>query len=78
MALLDTPKTLNGYPVIRVEQHKVCATVMVERKDDPMPYVVATWWPDLGKSWSWGHYCETMDEATTEFNEAATRNTARN
>ena len=77
-AIMDTPKTLNGYPVIRVEQHKNCATVMV---DKPGEYVVATWWPELGSSWSWGHYfpgpADACDEAMHDFNRTATRNAGR-
>lgn len=81
MALLNTPTQLNGYPVTRVEQHKSCATVMVEK---PGEYVVATWWPELGETWSWGHYFPTehgdlgaFNEAREEFNATATRNAKR-
>lgn len=81
-AIMDTPKTLNGFPVVRVEQHKNVSTVMVGK---PGEYVVATWWPDLKSTWMWGHYhivrngdVEAAYRAATEdFNETATRNKDR-
>jgi len=83
MAIMDTPKELNGYPVIRVEQHTDCATVMV---DKPGEYVVATWWPELKTCWMWGHYFPVREvgddriafkDAMETFNECATRNGKR-
>lgn len=85
MAIMDTPKTLNGYKVIRVEQHKNCSTVMC---DAPGKLVVATWWPELGNTWSWGHYYhpdngtiaaheKNRQAANADFDETATRNAKR-
>lgn len=82
MAIMDTPKELNGFPVVRVEQHKNCSTVMIGK---PGEYVVATWWPDLKTTWMWGHYfmirmgdVETAyRDATKDFNTTASFNTTR-
>lgn len=81
-AIMDTPKTLNGFPVVRVEQHKNVATVMVDKGYE---FVVATWWPDLKTTWMWGHYHlvrngdveAARQEARADFNETATRNADR-
>lgn len=78
LALLEIGGRLNGYTVVERKAHENCVTVMVLRKDDSeVPYVVATWWPDLGKTWSWGHYCHNIKEADTAFAEAAVRNERR-
>lgn len=46
---MNAPRTLNDYEVIRAKVHANCVTVMVHRvDDDAYPYVVATWWPELG------------------------------
>lgn len=83
MAIMDTPKVLNGYPVIRVEQHGECSTVMMAGADK---FIVATWFPNNGSGWSWGHYHhfnsdetrnDALDDATVSFNQAATRNARR-
>lgn len=71
------PTMLNGHPVIRLERHANCTTVMVERDPNHLPYVVATWAPHLGSTWSWGHYCIDRDEADAEFAATAARNGAR-
>ena len=71
------PVTLNGYPVIEYDVHANCATIMVERCDNAIKYVVATWWPSLGTSWSWGHYCATIGEARAAFTDANKRNRNR-
>lgn len=71
------PATLNGHPVVAKEEHANCSTVMVLRDDNSVPYVVATWWPSLGTSWSWGHYCDDRVEADRAFRAAASRNAAR-
>lgn len=83
-AIMNTPTALNGYRVIRSEQHKTCSTVMLI---DNGRYIVATWWPELGDSWSWGHYFhfsedggarnDAFDDATDDFNKTAARNTGR-
>ncbi len=72
------PETLNQYPVVKAEAHtNGWTTVMVHRADDPMEYVVASWWPSLGTQWSWGHYCHDKAEADDEFALVARRNEAR-
>jgi hypothetical protein len=72
------PTELNGYPVIRFAEHKNCVTVMVRREQNPaIPYVVATWWPELKSTWSWGHYCYNSVEADAEFKAAKARNEKR-
>lgn len=73
----QVPKKLNGLPVLAS-----CAggtgyhTVMMERPGF-QPFVVATWWPDLETSWSWGHYCDTREEADGIFAQVATLNARR-
>lgn len=75
---IAAPLTLNGFPVVSEFSHfNGYVSVMVKRENDPMPYVVATWWHGLGNTWSWGHYCETMAEAESEFKAAIARNDKR-
>lgn len=75
--MIRAPKSLNGYPVVRQRPHPNCATVMMKR--DAGDYVIATWWPDLGDSWMWGHYLPdtTSLELDTEFRDVADRNATR-
>jgi hypothetical protein len=78
MATMTAPKTLNGYPVIRAEVHTNVVTVMM---DAPGQYVVATWWPELGTAWMWGHYFrgpkDEFQAAMLAFNTIAIRNEKR-
>lgn len=70
--------TLNGAPVIQAELHENgITTVMVKRRDEHCPFVVATWWPGLGTQWSWGHYCQDLVEAREMFQQVAERNVMR-
>lgn len=72
------PTQLNGYQIIEIRYHQNCATVMVYRPDEERaPYVVATWWPELGTTWSWGHYCTTEAEADETFAEVRAKNARR-
>lgn len=76
---MDTPTKLNGYEVVRVEQHANCSTVMVDKGGE---LVVCTWWPELGTRWQWGHYFSCRSKgwrelATEDFNETAKRNAGR-
>lgn len=71
----DLPEELNGYPVIESKQHRNCHTVMVRKPHGEL--VVATWWAELGKTWSWGHYCFDNQEANKAFAEASARNEKR-
>ena len=92
--LVTAPATLNGYPVIKSEVHdNGYVTIMVAKPaglgDGPgqkySEFVVATWWPDLGTGWSWGHYFSTYgktddearNKADADFNETAQRNKGR-
>ena len=51
------PETLNGYPVVAYIEHENCATVMMDRSEGELTdLIVATWWPELGDRWQWGHY----------------------
>ena len=74
---MQAPATLNGYPVIQSRVHESCVTIMVERSDMITPFVVATWWPALGDSWSWGHYEYCRPDALEMFEEVAGRNRRR-
>lgn len=74
---MNIPTHLNGHLVIQSAVHSVCATVMVFRKNDAMPYVVATWWEGLGSKWSWGHYSADLETANREFAAASARNAMR-
>lgn len=76
--MIKAPEKLNGYPVIASSIHSNgYVTVMVERKGDYMPFVVATWYPELKSSWLWGHYSDNRADADKDFQEAQTRNTNR-
>jgi hypothetical protein len=79
------PSKLNHCPVIQSRMHARCFTVMMEGEGQ---YIVATWWPDLGSTWSWGHYSPftandqaSKDEAhrlaSRDFEDAAKRNIQR-
>lgn len=72
----DIPAKLNGYPVISHTIHATCVTVAVDRGDC---IVVATWWPELGDSWMWGHYLHglTGGQQQQEYLEIAARNARR-
>ena len=83
----QVPDTLNGYPVCAVEMHHTCATVLVIRDPENAPnhkdLVVATWSPDAGDGWCWGHYIRHDDtdvaqqEAEADFRDTAKRNARR-
>ena len=69
---MTTPTTLNGFPVIADAPRKrdeSQTAVVVYRRGDPMPYVVATWTPTCGTTWTWGHYFETLPMAAGYFAE---------
>jgi hypothetical protein len=64
----NVPKALNGYPVAMATPHENgFVTVLVIRQNAPMPYVVATWWPNLKTTWMWGHYNSSPETAMDEF-----------
>lgn len=57
------PATLNGAPVLAVAAQGDRLRVLVDRgADSAHRFVVASWWPGLGRSWSWGHYFATAQE----------------
>lgn len=59
------PQTLNGYPVKAFTIHPQGdrALVLVCRPQAFQPWVAATWWPELGETWQWGHYFDSWEEA---------------
>jgi hypothetical protein len=73
------PSRLNGYPVIRAQDHgNGYATVMVHLSDNgATPFAVVTWWPDLNTSWMWGNYCRDASDAESAWNEVEARNAKR-
>jgi hypothetical protein len=75
--VLDTvPRTLNGYPVLHRQAHKNGYwTVLLQTNENS--YVVATWWPELGTTWQWGHYSNDYAEAMDDFAEVQHRNRKR-
>lgn len=77
MSHVKHPSTLNGYPVERFIPHDNCASVMVRR--GPNDFVLATWWPDLGETWMWGHYLPGASriEREAEWIELQDRNATR-
>lgn len=72
--LSHRPQVLNGYRVVLYEQHSGCATVLVDKGDE---WVVATWWPELGETWCWGHYVDSLLPALNEFRAVCARNERR-
>ena len=75
---------LNGFPVTAHEVHANCVTVMCIRDPENAPnhksLVVATWSPETGDGWMWGHYFHgdvAQDEAQADFHETARRNAKR-
>ena len=74
----DVPNELNGYPVVGYREHpNGYVTVMLERPHAYEPYIVATWWPELGTRWQWGHYTAALPDAKKAFRDAAERNQRR-
>lgn len=73
---MNVPAFLNGYPVLKHKEHAACATVFVSAGCD---YVVATWFPHNGNSWSWGHYFLKCDVVSANecYVEVAQRNANR-
>ncbi len=74
---MNIPKVLNGYEVIQSAKHTNCATVMMTGDEK---VVVATWWPELKSTWSWGHYFHgerMVSEAVVSFAEVSQRNARR-
>lgn len=81
---MTTPTELNGYPVILVEQHTNCSTVMMKASNK---YIVATWSPYYGSGWTWGHYFHfdnhlsdmkgSLKQAIDCFEEIAKNNSSR-
>lgn len=64
------PAHLNGCAVVEDVQHPQdgAHTVMVYNpRNAHHPYVVATWYPDLGEHWEHGDYCATPVEAADAF-----------
>lgn len=59
------PQTLNGYPVkaLSISNTGDMALVLVYRDNCFQPWVAATWWPELGDRWEWGHYFDSYQEA---------------
>lgn len=75
--MLTAPEKLNGYPVIQSEVFAQCITVMMLRDDPRQPFVVATWWPELKTTWSWGHYSSSRKQADRDFFDVSRRNLRR-
>jgi hypothetical protein len=63
------PQTLNGYPVIKSQQNSAGTvfTVMLHRKGNHIPFVVATWTQQLGDKWLRGFYEHTAADANAQF-----------
>lgn len=72
---IDAPVILNGFPVVFSARKNGTPArftapreadeswwVVVRRDSDFQPYVVASWWPDLGSVWMWGHYLDTPQD----------------
>lgn len=67
---MKIPTEVNGYPVIAATPRKSGGLhIIVKREGHPVhPYVMASWHENNPNEWSWGHYCETLEEATDEMN----------
>jgi hypothetical protein len=75
--MYNVPTRINGHLVLEFKDHcNGYVTVMVHRAHDDS-YIVATWWPNLGESWSWGHYLDSRDEADFVFTDVSKRNARR-
>jgi DNA-binding transcriptional ArsR family regulator len=66
---LAVPSALNGFPVVAAWPRFLAGTdsglrVVADRgRGSYRRFVVATWSPNCGASWTWGHYCESAQEA---------------
>jgi hypothetical protein len=75
---MQIPKELNGKPVVHAVAHENGIATLMMQGDGEI--IVATWWPELGASWSWGHYhrgSHVILEAGLDFDETCKRNEAR-
>lgn len=65
IAQTDIPRSLNGYPVkaFSLSGRADRALVLVDRGGDFLPFVAATWWPEIGDRWEWGNYFASFAEA---------------
>lgn len=63
----NIPTTLNGYAVkaFSIADDGARALVIVYRDDEGgfLPWVTATWWPELGDCWMWGNYHASWEQA---------------
>lgn len=73
------PAELNGNPVDAAADHgNGVYTVRVALPGNvATPWVVASYWPALGRTWSWGHYCATLAEADSAWADVTARNRNR-
>lgn len=73
----NIPDRLNGYPVIAYYHHAVeqgYVTVLMDAcQADRREWIVATWWPELGTRWQWGHYYDNLPDADAFFKANAAR-----
>ena len=73
--MTDIPALLNGYPVIAskpVGDDYFIVAVFRGADYPEQPFVVATWWPVLGPSWSQGDYIATLSELAQIYEERIT------
>lgn len=75
---IKLPETLNGFPVIDIapRQGGDGFVVIVKRPQQNHPFVQATWFPELGTGWQWGHYLDSYSEALKLFDEKAVQGRA--
>lgn len=74
----NVPQSLNGYPVTMATPHENgYVTVMMTRTGHVQPYVVATYWPDLGSTWMWGTYEDSPERAMDHYLAISKRNAGR-
>lgn len=68
------PERLNGFPVIHSEPRGSDSLFVIVDRGAGEPcglrYVRATWNPNCGDSWTWGHYFPTLPEALESIAEA--------
>ena len=76
MQIIETPHELNGYRVISCGNSRRQGEyiVIVVRPDHPVhPFVVASWWPELGSTWHQGDYVESIEDACAVATERSQR-----
>ena len=71
---MEIPTDLNGFPVVACAPRKDTEgmwAVLVVCSELGMPYLVASWSPELRNEWLWGHYYDNISKAVRHYERLA-------